>query len=96
MEGGVRLRRKDGPHSLQMLGCGEPALNVLHNQNLAKGSTQWTGGDRAGPGGQTRQQLGTTARAWVRACAGSDSRNTGNKKGEEKLKQVKKMPCVNV
>ena len=35
-----------------------------------------------GPGDQTQQQLGTTARAWVGACAGSDSRNTGNKKGE--------------
>lgn len=82
MEAGMRLRRKDGPHGLQMLGCGEPALNVLHNQDLAKGSTQQTGGDRVGPGDQTRQQLGTTARAWVGARAGSDSRNTGNKKGE--------------
>lgn len=51
---------------------------------------------QSGPRSQTRQQLGTTAWAWVRAHAGSDSRNTGNKKGKEKLKQVKKMPCVNV
>lgn len=57
MEGGVRLRRKDGPHSLQMLGCSEPALNVLHNQNLAKGSTQRTGGHRAGPGARHDSSL---------------------------------------
>ena len=63
--------------------CSQPGRSRGESPLL---QTQQTGGDRVARRPDT-QQLVTAALARARTCAGSDSRNTGNKEGE--VREVK-------